>query len=325
MDPKFLINEDAPQVLGITGTAKLSELANSFWTFGVSALFVALFFAFVWAAISKVRASSIGDVRGNQKAKELLTKVVYSLVAVALVSIFIFYVMKGFEFLDFEGTSPKGPGAGALTTPNPSAGTGRPGTATPTCIHPELYKGMLRDGDGFCSRAFCKGLCKFSPAIKQLAVTEARSASVDPGIILALICRESSGIPTKIGNHANNGKSDCGLMQINSPSCTPEIMDPTNNVRAGIALYKAKLSSVSAYSYTGADKPTLAFAAYNCCANGDNPNSKSADCNLGTGWPVDLPKWACPVNPGTGSFNMCAVKNYACDVTACAKEYTKGL
>jgi hypothetical protein len=191
---------------------------------------------------------------------------------------------------------------------------------------------MVRSGDGLCGGANCKGLCNFNPAIKQLAVTEARTAGVDPGIILALICRESSGDPIKIGKLATNGKEDCGLMQIHSgdykkTKCSEveNVMDPTNNIRLGIAAYKSKLTSVSRFSYEGTAKPTLAFAAYNCCANGDNPNDKSADCNLSTGWSMDLPKWACPINPGKGSFNMCAVKNYACDVTACAAEYTKRL
>jgi hypothetical protein len=332
MDPQFLINQDSPKVLGISGGAKLSELANSFWTFGISALFVALFFAFVWASISKIHASSTGDVRGNANSKELLTKVIYSLIAVALISIFIFFVMKDFTFLDLKSATGTGRGGETLTTPNPSAGTGRPGTMTPTCINPELYKDMVKAGDGLCGSTFCKGLCNFRADIKQLAVSEARSAGVDPGIILALICRESSGDPTKIGKLANNGKEDCGLMQIHAgdsgkTKCSevPNVMDPTNNIQLGIATYKQKLASVSRFSYEGTAKQTLAFAAYNCCANDDNPNDKSANCNLSTGWSMDLPKWACPINPGTGSFNMCAVKNYACDVTACAAEYTKKL
>ncbi len=329
MDPTYLINQDSPQVFGISGTAKLSELANTGWTFGVSLLFLALFVALVWSSIGMIHASSTGNFHSHSNYKELLRKVVYSIIAVLFVSVFIFFVMKGFEFLDFDNKSTQNTGATVLTpstTPNPSVGKGRHGTATPTCINPQLYKDTLREmGDGLCGGTFCKGLCNFKADIKQIAVSEARSAGVDPSIILALICRESSGNPEAKGVHANNGNPDCGLMQINSQSCTADIMDPTNNVRAGIQLYKAKLASVSSYSYAGTNKPTLAFAAYNCCANGDNPNSKSADCNLGTGWSMDLPKWACPINPGTGSFNMCAVKNYTCDVTACAREYAKGL
>lgn len=197
------------------------------------------------------------------------------------------------------------------------------GPAARSCDSVASSIDKLKTGQNVCAGASCSKTCSFTSEIVNAIKAEATSANIDYRIVMALACRESTGNPNAVGNHANNGYPDCGLMQINMSgrgnSCSPEIMDINNNIREGIKLYKSKLTT--AKSYNTVDRNSQAFASYNCCSNGENPNSQSNSCNTATGFTESIPKWACPIDPGTGSFNMCAVKSYACDVTACIAKY----
>jgi hypothetical protein len=202
----------------------------------------------------------------------------------------------------------------ATTTPPSSGPIG-------TCASPSLVASSFTSSSFTLCGTTCNKTCDlsaFMPIIKEVSSNN----GIDYRVIASLICKESSGNPKaeQVGN--NNGSRDCGLMQINvRGSCDASLLDPKTNIEKGVALYKQKLSQVSSFSYGSIPKEVMAFASYNCCGNGDNPNAKSVDCNSTSGFPTTPPKWACPINPGTGSSNMCAVKNYACDVYNCIVRY----
>ena len=212
------------------------------------------------------------------------------------------------------------------STSNSDGPVGSGGYGSISCDSPSALIEKLNGGNNVCTGQTCSKVCNFTPDVTIIIKSEASKANIDPRIIMALACRESSANPNAVGNHANNGYSDCGLMQINmkglnvGTSCTTEIMNVENNVREGIRLYKSKYNSISK-TYNNVNKTSQAFASYNCCAGGDNPNDKSTSCDTSSGFAQSLPKWACPISPGNGSFNMCSVKNYACDVYSCINKY----
>jgi len=57
----------------------------------------------------------------------------------------------------------------------------------------------------------------------------------------------------------------------------------------------------------------LTGAIYN---GGQGQSGASSDCKTSDGWPV-IPKWGCPINPGTATFNACSIRSYACDIEKC--------
>lgn len=212
--------------------------------------------------------------------------------------------LNGLSPIAVQKTTPLGPG-------------GVPVLST-ACTDPTALKTSLASGKSACTGGCHKQKCSFTQTVE--AAIQNNSSGIDTKIIKAIICQESNGNPT-----AHSFDGGCGLMQITNAAwtsaCPASILDPAENIRQGVALYKSKLSSVSTQSYGGAITPQqMTFAAYNCCGGGENPNSMSNSCKTADGWPA-LPKWACPIDPGTGTFNMCAVKNYACDVAACASQY----
>jgi hypothetical protein len=133
------------------------------------------------------------------------------------------------------------------------------------------------------------------------------------------MCKESRAQVNAAGNNPN-GTFDCGLMQINQPTpCDATILNPAENIRRGVALMKEKIRLTS-QTYQNIPAETGPFSSYNCCANGTVPNAPSADCTTANGFPFAIPKWACPINPGESSSNMCTVKNYACELSVCMKQ-----
>ena len=132
------------------------------------------------------------------------------------------------------------------------------------------------------------------------------------------MCKES-GARKDEQNKNPNGTYDCGLMQINQPTpCDAGILDTHTNIERGVSTMRSKIAAAGRL-YTNIPAEAGVFASYNCCANGTVPNSESVSCKTSDGWPT-IPKWACPIDPGTGDFNMCGVKAYACELTACLKQ-----
>jgi len=202
----------------------------------------------------------------------------------------------------------------------PSTPATRAPVASRSCSDPSVVISQLQTS-GVCANTVCRSSvgCKLTPW-RDIIIEESGKAGVSASVIGALLCRESGGV-NQTGKLAQNGKQDCGLMQINRASCDASIMDPRTNIKEGIRLYKQNASAVSSFSYGGGiTKDMMVFASYNCCGTEGSPNAKSVSCNPATGFNSPIPKWACPIDPGTSQFNMCAVKNYACDVAACAND-----
>ena len=282
-------------------------------TFGVLA---AISFRFVPALIGFM--SGDGPAQ-HSKAKENLWAGVFGLAVILLLIPFATSINSTIGKLQFKSTGVIGgiPGVPVLPIVTPVvSGSG----GNKTCEATSIVKDKMSTSGGVCSNKSCSAKCSFSAEVLTAIKTEASAKGVDYRYVAAIACRESGGNPNAKGALANNGKPDCGLMQINSTSCGADIMNLKNNIDAGIDLFKSKLNSVPS-SYPNIARETQAFAAYNCCSNGDNPNAQSNDCTVSAGFTFTLPKWACPINPGTGNFNMCAVKDYACDITSCASSY----
>lgn len=221
-------------------------------------------------------------------------------------------------------------GGGGTGTPPP------PPTSTAVCpgVNVDTLKAALLSGSKVCGSAACPRTCDFTrviagkPLLQWINETKTNlSFSIDTKIIEAIICRENAALNVSAVNMATK---DCGLMQVNwaqfgNTSCTGpnvDLLDLSTNLKNGITLAQQKYNRVTPTVQQislGITKNAMTGAAYNCCANGDDPNASSNDCS--TGWPTGMTKWACPVNPGPGPFNMCFVNSYACEIEACVSRY----
>jgi hypothetical protein len=218
-------------------------------------------------------------------------------------------------------------GAGTVSSGSQSATTpAQQASGDARACEPEAdVKASLTSSGGICGNTRCNILsgCNYAqylPVIKS----ESERLGVDYKMIVVTMCKESAANP--VANNQNpNGTYDCGLMQINQPGpCDVASLrsNTTANIIKGIETMKAKINSTNqiypGFPNVGGVPVAGVFASYNCCANGTIPNSKSESCKSSDGWP-SIPKWACPIDPGSGTFNMCGVKSYACELYACLK------
>jgi hypothetical protein len=170
-----------------------------------------------------------------------------------------------------------------------------------------------------CGNVSCQALsgCAYEQYLTTIN-QEALAQGVDPKMVIAIMCKESKG-KSSSQNQNPNGTFDCGLMQVNQPgTCDSASLDPATNIRRGVQKIKNIINSTQANEiYGGVPAKTGIFATYNCCSNGTQPNAPSVDCTALNGFNSTIPKWACPINPGSGKFNMCAVRSYTCELAAC--------
>jgi hypothetical protein len=188
-----------------------------------------------------------------------------------------------------------------------------------TCQSPDDFKTKHTSQGGLCGGATCSALSgcnyqQFLPIINSEAVRQ----GVNPKLVVAIMCKENRGmrINAENRNTDSTGRTsyDCGLMQVNQNTpCTEASYDPATNIAAGVR----KIKEATGQVYTGIPQVASIAAAYN---SGPGHNNASADCTTSSGFPFSIPKWACPINPGNGTFNMCSVKSYACDVSACVDQ-----
>lgn len=222
------------------------------------------------------------------------------------------YTTNGYKFsCTNQSASGAAGGSGAVTT---TSGTGA------TCTDPAALKAALSSGGTVCSGGSfsCPATCDTSAWNADIAAA-AGSSGISANFIKAIIAKESGCKPSITGP-----TGDCGLMQV-KPSSVGNIdclgpnfnlMSPSVNIAQGTGILKQAFSSASsmigAYGSTTSQQ-ALAAAIYNA---GSGQSSKSADCKTSDGWPV-IPKWGCPINPGTATFNACSIRKYACDMAAC--------
>jgi hypothetical protein len=210
-------------------------------------------------------------------------------------------------------------GGQSSVTGNVSTNIAPPANTSNSCSDPKAFAASISNGGSICGSRQCSALsgCKYQQYI-NIINQESAKEGVDPAVTIAIMCRESHGDPNPPESAKNDNQThNCGLMQINSSSaCSGSILDPQTNISLGVKKIKQKMSGANQV-YKNIPAITGAIASYNCCGNGDIPNAQSRDCNQDTGYPNPIPKWACPINPGTGSYNMCKVDDYVCDVSAC--------
>lgn len=199
------------------------------------------------------------------------------------------------------------------------AGTGTGGAGGggggAVCENVDAAKQRLNSGGTVCNNSGSCPSCNTAPFDTYI---QKYAGNVPLALIKGLIARESSCVPTKEKAESNGTKS-CGLMMVNtsmsSYSCE-QLKDPETGIKEGMRIltdaYLAAQVKKSLYGNT-VTVNELAAAIHNA---GDGQSAQSVDCSPSTGWPV-IPKWGCPINPGSAQFNACAIRNYACNVGAC--------
>ena len=331
------------KAVGGTAPSFTDGATPSFFT---SASFLYSFFFVIIVVAASGRYMFAGILRmsatedGIRKSKEEMWRVTKGLLGVFGLWLILFTVNKdlltGNVGLDNLRTSTSTYAqGGSMTTGSVAASTGS--GSTQKCDDVAVVKAAVStNGAGICANTTC-GLpqaCLTNNPYFTYIKTQSDNLGVPYKMIVATMCKESGGNP--LAKHNNGGNSwDCGLMQINQQgecsSVAPTPAEINANILAGITLMKTKIDKVSnAHVYPSLklanSRQTAAFTSYNCCANDtvtNDPSSQGNDssgnplgCKVTDGWP-EIPKWACPVNPGTGAFNMCGVKAYACELTAC--------
>ena len=326
----FLINQGSDAVLAIPKNAPLSEVFTLFFESFVGLILVVTVFFIIFKFYKYTQSDSSG---GKNEGKEGIVQGTTLLAALILVlGTFIYLFPNLFGFIDLPllgSTSQTTANTTGRTNPVQGSSVLTPskivvlgGANSTKCANPQTFLESQKSGVQVCSSTSCNKICQFEPSIRRLAVDEAQKAGINYRILLALICQESSGEVNPPPHKNDNGTFDCGLMQINSNGpCSSSILDPATNIRAGITLYQQKFSDASKYKYNGIAQEAMAFANYNCCGSEGSPNQPSNDCSMKNGFPYDMPKWACPINPGASKTNMCFVKDYSCSVLACIKNY----
>ena len=312
-DLSFL-GTDAPKYDG----AAASFFASSTFLYTLCFIIIvgAAFYQYMMVGIYRLEASE----SGIRKSNETFRRATLGLLGVFGLFLLLAAVNKDLLLGDVGLSALKVRGGGVSTVP--MAGKATP-TSSISCISKEQTITNLSSSNGICGQVACRSLSgclyqRYLPVIKE----EAARAGIDYKIVVAIMCRESSGHenpPQRTGVSANsNGMDDCGLMQINRPAgqCA-SILPPRENIREGIQKLKQKMNTSTARIYPGVLPITNAFADYNCCGGGDVASSPSADCGPISGFPGEIPKWACPINPGSGPYNMCGVRDYACEVASC--------
>ncbi len=281
----------------------------------------AVFYRLLMAGIYRLEASE----NGVRKSNEAFKGATFGVLGVFLMFLIFFTFNRDILLSDvglgaLRSSEGVRSGGAAVTTGGVGVGTTTRSGGSSSCTNPTEVISKLSSSGGICGGTSCTILsgCNYSQYI-NIIKTESLVAGVDPKMVAVIMCKESGARPDAQGKNPN-GTYDCGLMQVNQPSpCGADSLDPQLNIRKGVLLLKQKTSAVN-QSYSGIPQRMGVLASYNCCANGTVPHSASTDCNTSSGFPFSIPKWACPINPGDGQFNMCSVKNYVCGIEACLSQ-----
>jgi hypothetical protein len=299
----------------------VSFLATTNFLYSLAIMLSVLAAGFIYAraGLWRMQASEAGVRKSNEEIK----RATLGLLGVLSLFVILYTFNKGLlsgevGLKDLRTGGYTSGGGGLMTGVVPSTG---PSAPSASCQDTKAVISQLTAPGGICGNTRCSALSgctyqQYLPLIRQ----EAAKAGIDYKIVVALMCRESRGKADAKSTLPENNTYDCGLMQINQTTpCTAAIMDPSVNIAQGVATIKSKLSQANQI-YQNIPQQLGAYASYNCCGNKTIPNAPSVDCTQASGFPFSIPKWACPINPGEGKFNMCFVKGYACEVNACVEQ-----
>ena len=305
-----------------TGTSASFFATTSFiYSFFFIAIVMAAFYGYTLASIWRMQASPESISKSNDKFKKVTLGLLGSFGLILL----ILTVNKDLLTGDIGlGDLKAGRGANSAYIPQTTGGVAGTqsgsGGSSRACETKEATISRATASGGICGGTACRVLsgCNYRE-YQSIIERESLALGVNPKMIIVTMCKESSG-KKEAQNKNPNGTFDCGLMQINQKEpCDQTILNPAENIKRGVALMKQKINFATQI-YPNIPAEAGAFASYNCCANGTIPHAPSGDCTVGNGFPFTLPKWACPINPGDGQYNMCTVKNYTCELSACLKE-----
>ena len=316
------------QSLGIKDAPafKAGEVASLFtstsflYSFAIMLSVVAAGVMYARAGIYRMQASEAGVRKSNDEIK----RTTIGLLGVLSLFVIIYTFNKGLLTGDvgLDGLKVKSfTSGGGGVYGGGGATAGDQGPVGASCQTKEATISALTSSAGICGNARCTVLsgCNYKPYLSTIQ-SESAKVGVDYKVVVALMCRESRGDVNAKSSLPENGSYDCGLMQVNQPTaCTTADLEPTANIIKGITLIKQKLSQ-STQRFPNIPQELGAYASYNCCGGTTVPNAPSADCTQQSGFPFSIPKWACPIDPGQGKFNMCFVKGYVCEIDACVKQ-----
>ncbi len=303
--------------------ASFFETSSFIYTLFFVAIIGAAFYEYILVGVYRMEASESGIRKSNETFKRTTLGLLGVFGLFLIIATLNRGLLTGDVTLSGLGISAgSGTRSGAVTTTGATTGSG--GTSR-ACESTETTISKLTSSGGICGGVSCTSLsgCNYQqylPIIDQ----EVGSNIQLRKMIIVTMCKESRANPTASNKNTSNGSYDCGLMQINqsSPCDSSLLTKPENiqlNIKAGVTLMRQKIA-LSSQTYQNIPAETGPFSSYNCCANGTVPNSPSADCTTAAGFPFSIPKWACPINPGEGDFNMCSVKSYACELSACMNQ-----
>jgi Transglycosylase SLT domain len=297
-------------------TTSLFATSSFLYSLFFTAIVIAAFYRYILAGALRMQANE----QSIRLSNEIIKKVTLGLLGVFSLFLLLVTVNKGLVSggVGLGGLRTVGSNSfssGSAVTRSVSSGTSR------ACDSTESTLTKLQSSGGICGGTACTILSgcfykNYTSIIEQATGGDSTLTK----LTIVTMCKESRGKP-QATNQNPNGSYDCGLMQINQ--ATPCEQNPSQasqeaNIRAGVAKIRETLSTASRYGVVpGVPAEGSAFASYNCCSNGTKPAAPSADCTPSNGFPANFPKWACPINPGEGTYNMCSVRGYACELTAC--------
>ncbi len=309
---------------GSNDTNSLLTTSTFIYSLLFTAIVLAAFYRYVIAGVYRLQASETSI----RKSNEIFKQVTLGLLGVFSLFLILFTFNKGLVTGDvqLEGLKselPTGGGGGLVAVPSTSTSTQKSSNHNSNaCEPPDNVKAKLNSSGGICGGVSCSALSgcayqKYTSIIDQ----EVGNDSNLRKMIIVTMCKESTANPT--AQHNNGTSYDCGLMQVNQTSPCPanSVMSSDSYIRAnikeGVSLMRKKINaSGQIYPALKVSPAAGAFSSYNCCSNKTVPNSPSVSCAEKDGWPL-IPKWACPLDPGESSSNMCSVKSYVCDLVAC--------
>ncbi len=321
LEPSSLTDLGLSNLPGFNGTnLSFYDISSFVYTVFFIAIIAAAFWELILVGVYRMEVSE-GGIR---KSNETFRRTTWGLLGVFGMFLAVFAINRGLLTGDFT-VGKAGPVTQVTTgiTTVPISGIPRSGGSTNVCEPKEAVITKLQSSGGICGGATCGILtgCNYS-TYNAIIDQETAGDSNLKKMIIVTMCKESRANPAAKNTNGSGStlSYDCGLMQINQKTpCDASILDPTENIRRGVSLMREKIR-LSSQTYSNIPAETGPFSAYNCCANDTVPNSPSADCSTANGFPFAIPKWACPINPGDSASNMCSVKSYVCELSACMKQ-----
>ncbi len=260
--------------------------------------------------------------------KATLIGIVVILFAWFIVNMVMFYIFRAKENLGV-GASFRGVDgfqfecstfstSGSVSLGAGGVGSTSGGTSLP-CEDIEAAKARIASGGTVCNNTGNAKRCNANTLNSYASYINAASAKhhVPVALIQAIMAQETGCNP-----NAEGPTHDCGIMQVHpdmqvsstikTPSCE-KLKVPATGIDWGTYIlaqsYNKANSMVSSYGGT-VTVNELAAAIYN---GGSGQSEPSADCSVSSGW-KKIPKWGCPINPGSKEYNACDIRSYACNV-----------